>query len=116
MTEKTGTSEQQPSEAKQQPANSAAQAASSVGQRTEHKAQREARQAERLQKKAKRQKSWAWRSFRFIFHLLWLPVILAGALALGLFIGYSLLGGGSIEEVFGRDLWQHLYDIIHAEG
>lgn len=128
MTEESGTRQQQSSEATQQPANSA-QAATAVSQRTENrrknkkqltagekKAQRERRQAERLQKRAKRQKSWGWRLLRFVFHLLWLPAILAGALALGLIIGYSLLGGEPVGEVFGRDLWQHLYDIIYAEG
>lgn len=87
-----------------------------TGKRTEQKAKREVRKAKRLQKKAKREKSWGWRMIRFMFHILWLPALLVGGLAGGLVIGYTVLGGGSPLDVFSRDLWQHLYDIIYAEG
>lgn len=87
-----------------------------IDKRKERKAKREVRKAKRLEKKAKRQQSWGWRIFRLIFHILWLPVLLVGGLAGGLIIGYTVIGGGSPLDVFGRELWQHLYDIIYAEG
>lgn len=132
MTEETGTKpKQQPSQpANQLTTNLSLKAAKKVGKRTEHKgkkakrtrtvkekkASRAARRAKRLERKARRQKLWRWRFVRFVFHLLWLPVALAGALALGLLIGYSILGGEPAAEVFSRDVWQHLYDIIYANG
>lgn len=82
----------------------------------EKKEKSEARKAKRLENKEKRQKSWGWRIFRFVFHILWLPALLAGGLAVGLVIGYTVIGGGSPGDVFSRDLWQHLYDIVYAEG
>lgn len=87
--------------------------------RTAHRGkdrEREARNARRLARKAKRQKSWGWRAGRFVFHLLWLPALLLGGLAFGLIIGYSVLGGEPPAEAFSRELWQHLLDIIYAEG
>lgn len=110
--------------------NAASKRTKKIGKRAEHRgkkvtkaakkeekrAQRLAQKAKRLEKKARRQKSWGWRLFRFIFHLLWLPLSLVGALALGLVLGYSVLGGDPAREVFDRDLWQYLYDIIYAEG
>lgn len=67
-------------------------------------------------RKAKRANSWSWRVFRFFFHMLWLPVLLVGALAVGLVIGYTVLGGEPPGDVFSRDLWQYLYDIVNADG
>lgn len=130
MTEEISTKQQEPLEPANQPEmDPTDKPMVKTGKRTEHrgknkkpatteekKAQREARKIKRLEKKAQRQKSWGWRIFRFVFHILWLPVILAGGLALGLLIGYSVLGGEPPGEVFGRDLWQYLYDIIYAKG
>lgn len=82
----------------------------------EKKAKREAHRIEQQEKKMKRQRSWGWRSARFIFHLLWLPILLLGGLAGGLVIGYTLFGGEPAADVFTRDLWQHLYDLVFAEG
>jgi hypothetical protein len=76
----------------------------------------EERKAARAERKARRQNSWKWRMSRIVFHMLWLPLLLAGALAGGLLIGYSVIGGEPPGEVFSLELWQHLYDMIYAEG
>lgn len=66
--------------------------------------------------RANRANSWIFRVLRFFFHLLWLPLLLVGALAIGLVIGYTVLGEGPPGDVFSRDLWQYLYDMVNAEG
>ncbi|WP_054951209.1 DNA-directed RNA polymerase subunit beta [Numidum massiliense] len=77
---------------------------------------REARQMKRLEKKAIRSSSWGWRTFRLVFHLLWLPLLTVSAIAAGLYIGYSVIGGQPASEVLDFDLWKYLYDIVYAGG
>lgn len=77
---------------------------------------REARKMKRLEKKAIRSSSWGWRTFRLVFHLLWLPLLTVSAIAAGLYIGYSVIGGQPASEVLDFDLWKYLYDIVYAGG
>ncbi|MUV37361.1 hypothetical protein JNUCC1_01167 [Lentibacillus sp. JNUCC-1] len=42
-------------------------------------------------------------------------VLAVAALILGLGIGYSVLGDGSFKEIFDRETWQHIIDIVEKE-
>ncbi|PTM56731.1 DNA-directed RNA polymerase subunit beta [Desmospora activa] len=53
-----------------------------------------------------------WKVLLYLF--LGLPVLAAVALIGGLLIGYSVVGEDSAGEIFSRDLWQHLYDLIYG--
>lgn len=43
-------------------------------------------------------------------------IVLAGvALALGLMVGYGVIGNGEAMDVFKKDTWQHIIDIVNKE-
>jgi DNA-directed RNA polymerase subunit beta len=46
--------------------------------------------------------------------LLFLPLVWIIVLAVGLVIGYSVMGNQPPGEVFNPDLWKHLYDLIYG--
>lgn len=49
-----------------------------------------------------------------LFTFVWLPLLLVAALAGGLLIGYSVIGNDPAGDVFTRDLWEHLYNLIYG--
>jgi len=49
-----------------------------------------------------------------MFVFVWLPLLSVAALAGGLMIGYSVLGNDPVGEVFTRELWEHLYNLIYG--
>ncbi|EGK10703.1 DNA-directed RNA polymerase subunit beta [Kroppenstedtia eburnea] len=49
-----------------------------------------------------------------LFTFIWFPLLLVAALAGGLLIGYSVIGDDPAGDVFTRDLWEHLYNLIYG--
>lgn len=49
-----------------------------------------------------------------LFTFVWFPLLLVAALAGGLLIGYSVIGDDPAGDVFTRDLWEHLYNLIYG--
>jgi hypothetical protein len=49
-----------------------------------------------------------------IYSLTWLPLICLIALIAGLIIGYSIMGGQPVGDLFTRNLWEHLYNLIYG--
>lgn len=47
-----------------------------------------------------------------IFRILFVPALCLAALAIGLTIGYSTMGGGDASDVFKFETWKHLYDLV----
>lgn len=47
-----------------------------------------------------------------IFRILFVPALCLAALAIGLTIGYSTIGGGEASDVFKLETWKHLYDLV----
>lgn len=48
---------------------------------------------------------------RVILILVWLAVVVA----LGLLIGYGLIGDGNILDIFKKETWTHIIDIINGK-
>jgi hypothetical protein len=48
--------------------------------------------------------------------LLTIPVLCVIALIFGLAVGYTVLGGKPLSEVFDINTWKHMYDLVFAEG
>jgi len=46
--------------------------------------------------------------------LLIIPVLCIAALIVGLAIGYTVLGDGSMSDVFDSRTWKHMYDLVFA--
>lgn len=46
--------------------------------------------------------------------LLIIPVLCVMALILGLAVGYAVLGGKPVSEVFEVNTWKHMYDLVFA--
>ncbi len=49
-----------------------------------------------------------------MYTFIWFPLLLVAALAGGLLIGYSVIGDDPAGEVFTRELWEHLYNLIYG--
>jgi hypothetical protein len=52
---------------------------------------------------------------------IWLRVVivlllLTGAVLLGAFVGYSIIGDGDSGDVFKKETWTHILDIIDGKG
>lgn len=74
-----------------------------------------ARRREEKGRKKIRRHSWLFHTIRLLFHLLWLPALSAACIVVGLVVGYSVVGGEPVKEVFSRELWQHLYNLVYAD-
>jgi hypothetical protein len=48
--------------------------------------------------------------------LLIIPVLCILALILGLAVGYAVLGGRPVSEVFDWNTWKHMYDLVFGNG
>ncbi|MBU6145562.1 MAG: DNA-directed RNA polymerase subunit beta [Paenibacillaceae bacterium] len=55
----------------------------------------------------KRSIRWMWRTFRLLFAI--------GLFAMGLYVGYVLLGGGEAQDVLQWKTWKHIYDLVWAD-
>lgn len=42
-------------------------------------------------------------------------VVLALVISLGLFVGYSMLGGGEAADIFKLGTWEHIFDIMNGK-
>lgn len=51
----------------------------------------------------------------FAIKILAIPVLCVAALMFGLAVGYSVLGGGEMDEVFDWRTWKHMWDLVFAE-
>lgn len=65
----------------------------------------------------KKEKKTFWVQIRLL--PIWLRIILVllllvGAAALGLYVGYSVIGDGSPGEIFKKETWTHITDIING--
>jgi hypothetical protein len=52
-----------------------------------------------------------WRVLRYLI----VPLLCLAAVAIGLFIGYSVIGDGQGADVWKLDTWKHLIDLIFAD-
>lgn len=69
------------------------------------------------QKEEKQERKTVWVQIRLI--PIWLRIILVilllvGIGALGLYVGYSVIGDGSPREIFKKETWTHITDIIRG--
>ncbi|TJY41919.1 DNA-directed RNA polymerase subunit beta [Cohnella pontilimi] len=48
--------------------------------------------------------------------LLVVPALCLIALVFGLAVGYAVLGGRPVSEVFELNTWKHIYDLVFAES
>lgn len=53
-----------------------------------------------------------WVSFKVLI----IPMLCIAALIVGLAIGYVVLGDKPLSDVFDWSTWQHMYDLVFAEG
>ncbi|EFR30972.1 DNA-directed RNA polymerase subunit beta [Eremococcus coleocola] len=51
-------------------------------------------------------------ALKTIFKLLIFLLLVCLVFIIGIFVGYILLGGGSIWEVFNQDTWFHIFNFI----
>jgi len=65
----------------------------------------------------KRRSAWraAGRAVLFSAKILAIPVLCVAALMFGLAVGYSVLGGREMDEVFDWRTWKHMWDLVFAE-
>lgn len=59
---------------------------------------------------------WIGRIVWTIFKLMIIPVLCAAALILGMVVGYAILGGKPVSEVFEWNTWKHMYDLVYSDG
>jgi hypothetical protein len=45
-----------------------------------------------------------------------IPVLCVMALILGMVVGYAILGGRPVSEVFEWNTWKHMYDLVYSDG
>lgn len=55
------------------------------------------------------------RRFPILLRVLVIVLLFAASLAIGLAIGYSILGDGTIKDVFEKETWQHIIDIVKSD-
>lgn len=56
------------------------------------------------------------RMFPIWFRVLLFLALLAGSLALGLMVGYGVLGDGNPKDVFDKSTWQHIIDLVKSNN
>lgn len=49
-----------------------------------------------------------------VLRSLFVPVLLAAALIIGLMIGYAVIGKQPVSDVFQWNTWKHLYDLVFS--
>ena len=55
------------------------------------------------------------RRFPILLRILVVLLLLAISLAVGLAFGYGILGDGSMLDIFKKETWQHIIDIVELE-
>lgn len=73
----------------------------------------EKKQTEKSRKK--RKKKLRTRKFPIWLRIIVVLVLFAGCLALGLMVGYGVIGDKSPTEVFDKSTWQHIIDFVKKE-
>jgi hypothetical protein len=60
---------------------------------------------------------------RIIGRIVWMtvkvliiPVLCLIALIFGMAVGYAVLGGKPVSQVFDWNTWKHMYDLVFADG
>jgi hypothetical protein len=43
-------------------------------------------------------------------------ILLAGCLAAGAAVGYGIIGEGEVTDIFNKETWQHIIDIVKQEA
>lgn len=74
-------------------------------------------QSESKEKRPKRLKKIKYRRRRFpiLLRVIVVLLLLGASLAAGLAIGYGIIGDGSLMDVFQKETWQHIIDIVKSE-
>ncbi|OIU67717.1 DNA-directed RNA polymerase subunit beta [Rossellomorea aquimaris] len=76
---------------------------------------RETINAEKKVKQKEEAKPQRWVRVRMIpiwLRILLVIVLLAASLALGAMVGYGVIGDGNPADVFKKETWQHIIDIV----
>ncbi|MFD1036827.1 DNA-directed RNA polymerase subunit beta [Virgibacillus byunsanensis] len=74
------------------------------------------KQQKKKQKEEKRKnKKPRRRIFPIWLRVIFVLLLAAGALALGLMVGYGILGDGTPRDALEKDTWQHIIDIVTQE-
>ncbi len=73
----------------------------------------------KIKEKQKDEKLLQKRFIRVRMFPIWVRILLfllliAGSLALGLMVGYGVLGGGNPKDVFEKSTWQHIIDLVKS--
>lgn len=76
-------------------------------------------QKEQRQKRTEQQSEEQVKRVRLRILPIWLRIILvlllfAGMAAVGLIVGYAVIGDGSAKDVFTKETWQHMLDIMNV--
>ncbi|RXZ83454.1 DNA-directed RNA polymerase subunit beta [Paenibacillaceae bacterium] len=65
--------------------------------------------------KARKKRPWIVRLIFWLMIKSIAPILLILALAGGLYLGYVILGKGSMDDVFEIETWRHMYDLIFSD-
>lgn len=71
---------------------------------------------EKVEKSASEVRWVQIRLFPIWLRVLILLVLIALAAALGAVVGFSIIGDGSAEDVFKKETWQHIFDIMNGKS
>lgn len=55
------------------------------------------------------------RMFPIWLRVLFIIILMASAAALGAVVGFSVIGDGTAAEVFKKETWQHIFDIMNGK-
>ena len=70
---------------------------------------------EKTEEKQTKKSFWVQiRMFPIWLRVILVLLLLVGAAALGLYVGYSVVGDGSPKEIFQKETWTHITDIIRG--
>ena len=74
-------------------------------------------QSQSKEKRPKRLKKIKYhrRRFPILLRVIIVLLLLGASLAAGLAIGYGIIGDGSLMDVFQKETWQHIIDIVKSE-
>lgn len=81
----------------------------------EVKARVEQSESKGKQPKRLRKIKYRRRRFPILLRVIVVLLLFVASLAAGLGIGYGIIGDGSFMDVFQKETWQHLIDIVTSE-
>lgn len=70
---------------------------------------------EKSSQKTKKKIKYRKRMFPIILRVIFILLLFAGSIVLGLMFGYGILGQEEAKEVLDKSVWQHILDIMKAE-